>query len=118
MKRIKTFSNFTINESYSEINLSIDQLDLILTSMEKDVKNCVLIYTNLKKSLPQVINQLQKRSQQKGTSLEAILDEHFLNDPTSLHLLDEFKEIKDEVLQRTKLEDFSRLGRLGKIGLI
>jgi hypothetical protein len=53
----------------------------------------------------------------EGTNLESILDGVFQKDPTLLHLLDSDPETKAGVLQRTKLEDFSRLGRLSKMDL-
>jgi hypothetical protein len=46
------------------------------------------------------------------------MDRYFLENPTDLYVLDKFPEVKKGVLQRTGLEDFSRLGRFMNGGLL
>jgi hypothetical protein len=50
--------------------------------------------------------------------LNDFLDEYFKENPLDLHLLDELPTIKEGVLRRTGIKDWSKLGKLSKSGLI
>jgi hypothetical protein len=114
MKHIKQFNRFVLNEN----QVSYDQAAVdLLRVMKNDPKSAITIYTSLKKQYPELFQTLRSVAEMEGTNLESILDGAFQKDPTLLHLLDSDPETKAGVLQRTKLEDFSRLGRLSKMDL-
>jgi hypothetical protein len=46
------------------------------------------------------------------------LDEYFKENPLDLHLLDDLPTIKEGVLRRTGIKDWSKLGKLSKSGLL
>lgn len=46
------------------------------------------------------------------------LDDYFLSDPIKIYILDGAPKIKEGVLKRTGIKDFSRLGRATKTGLL
>ena len=114
MKYIKQFNRFTLNEN----QVSYDQAAVeLLRVMKNDPKSAIGIYTTLKGQHQELFQVLRSTAEMEGTNLESILDGVFQKDPTLLHLLDSDPETKAGVLQRTKLEDFSRLGRLSKMDL-
>jgi hypothetical protein len=50
--------------------------------------------------------------------LNDFLDEYFKDNPLELHLLDDLPTIKEGVLRRTGIKDWSKLGKLSKSGLL
>lgn len=114
MKYIKHFNGFALNEN--EISYS-QAAEKVLQVMKNHPKAVLGIYSPLKRQHPEFFQELKSAAEREGTTLESILDAVFQKDPTLLHLLDSDPATKAGVLQRTKLEDFSRLGRLSKLDL-
>jgi hypothetical protein len=114
MKYIKHFNRFALNESEISYSQAAEQ---VLRVMKNDPKSAISIYLALKEQHPEFFQELKSAAEREGITLESILDDIFKKDPTLLHLLDSDPETKAEILQRTELEDFSRLGRLSKLDL-
>jgi len=114
MKYIKHFNRFALNESEISYSQAAEQ---VLQVMKNDPNAALNIYSPIKNQHPEFFQELKSAAEREGITLEAILDDIFKKDPTLLHHLDSDPETKAEVLQRTELEDFSRLGRLSKLDL-
>jgi hypothetical protein len=75
MERIKSFSNFSINESTMVDNNICSQL---LDAMEaSDLEMCLATYDALQTSAPKIFADLQAFAETKGVSLEDMIAEKF-----------------------------------------
>lgn len=113
MKNIIPFSNFSLYENAGS-QIPEKALDVILDAMEKKGETAIYVYKALYKSASSVFQQLENRAVANGRSLKSILIGHIENDPTLTSMLDETPELKQEILDKTGLEDFSKIGKLKK----
>jgi hypothetical protein len=119
MKHINTFSNFIINEDYSEASKLPDSaLDKLLEVMNKNAKIAIRVYIAFSKN-PSLISQLQNyQNKINGSDLESIIATHIEKDPSEIALLDGYPELKNRIIKAANVEDFSKVGRLKNMGLI
>lgn len=115
MQRISNFRNFLLLESAV---IDSETAKTLLGLFKEDAASAVAMYTALIEHQKEIFEVLQNAAKSEGKNLEFYLDQHFLNDPTKLHLLDKHPDLKKEVLNRSGAQDFSRIGRLGRLGLM
>lgn len=116
MKHINTFSDFVLNESSYQFQ---DQAKkAIIDAMRLSTAQALWIYLGFSKK-PELLKQLEDYANKiDGSTLESIIASHIQKNPADIHLLDKNPELKNKILKIANVEDFSKLGRLKKIGLI
>jgi len=107
---LKKFTTF-LNESQFN-NIPEEALSALLKHMASSGSIAIQIYTNLSKFPKDFVDLMRNQAQKEGTTLEGILDNTIKRDPTSLYYLNDFPEIKQQVLDRTGVDDLSNLGFL------
>jgi hypothetical protein len=116
MKRIKSFSDFSINESAMVDN---DTYKTIMDAMQQSGADvAVSVYLGLQESAPEIFDGLAAFAKTKGTSLEDILAVHFKKDPSLLYMLDSNPDLKQLITQKIGGQDFSKLGKLRQMNII
>jgi|LakMenEpi03Aug12_release.lakeMendotaPanAssembly.Ray.scaffolds.fasta_scaffold2114744_1 hypothetical protein len=105
---LKNYTSFLNESDFSKIQPEV--LTKIVDSMENNKKATIAIYLNLNQMPEFFVKELRNAAESRGTSLEKILDNVFLKDPTLLFFLRNHPEIKQQVLDRTGMEDFSDVG--------
>lgn len=107
---LKKFTAFLNENEFHKIQE--EALSTILKEMGKSGKIAIDLYTNFPKFPKWFLDQLKEQAQKEGTTLEGILDDKIKQDPTLLYYLNDFPEIKQQVLDRTGVDDLSLVGFL------
>jgi len=109
-KHLKKFTTFLNENEFHKI--PEEAFSKILEEMKKSGRVAIDLYTNFPKLPEGFLNGLKKQAQKEGTTLEGILDDKIKQDPTLLYYLNDFPEIKQQVLDRTGEDDLSIVGFL------
>lgn len=107
---LKKFTTFLNESQWNQV--PEEALSAVLKAMRSSGKNAIQIYTNLSKFPKDFVDSMRNQAQKEGTTLEEILDNTIKKDPTILYYLNDFPEIKQQVLDRTGVDDLSNLGFL------
>lgn len=119
MKHLNTFSNFNLNENSSgSPKLPESAIAKILDVMNTNVQNSIRMYLAFSKD-PSLLDQLQSyQNKINGKDLESIIASQIEKDPSEISLLDKNPELKAKIIKYANVDDFSKVGRLKKLGII